>query len=279
MNTYGFIGLGLIGGSLARMIRDNYPEASIVCYSRNKDKITPALRDGIIDTALPDIGSEFAKCDIIFLCTPVSYFPDILGRLKAVTDKDCLITDVGSVKAGSVKAAASCGLGASFIGGHPMAGSEKTGYENSSKELLQACTYILTPTNETPGEKLDKLKSLLETIGCRVEITTPEMHDYATAGISHLPHISAVALANTIKKADTKGLMKLFAASGFKDTTRIAASSPEVWEQISMANADNLVKLLDEYIKELKSMRECLVSGRGAGINEAFRSAGDYLRK
>ena len=279
MNTYGFIGLGLIGGSLAKMIRKNEPDARIICYSRNKEKLLPAVQDKIIDSRLTQPGEELGKCDIIFLCTPVLYFEDILFKIKDHISDGQIITDVGSVKVAPAEAAKKAGLSASFIGGHPMAGSEKTGYENSDAELLKGCTYILTPAYYTPPDSLKRLKGLLTDIGCNISITTPELHDYAVAGISHLPHLSAVALTETIKKADTDDLMMRFAATGFRDTTRIAASSPEVWEQICTANSGNIVKLLDAYIDELTSLKNILQSGNGSGINEAFQSAGEYLKK
>ena len=279
MNTYGFIGLGLIGGSLAKMIRKNEPDARIICYSRNKEKLLPAVQDKIIDSRLTQPDEELGKCDIIFLCTPVLYFEDILFKIKDHISDGQIITDVGSVKVAPAEAAKKAGLSASFIGGHPMAGSEKTGYKNSDAELLKGCTYILTPAYDTPPDSLKRLKGLLTDIGCNISITTPELHDYAVAGISHLPHLSAVALTETIKKADTDDLMMRFAATGFRDTTRIAASSPEVWEQICTANSGNIVKLLDAYIDELTSLKNILQSGNGSGINEAFRSAGEYLKK
>ena len=278
MNTYAFLGLGLIGGSLAKMIRQIEPDAQIICYSRNKSKILPALQDGIVNSFLTEPGSELGKCDIIFLCTPVLYFEDILMKIKDCISGRQIITDVGSVKVEPVQAAKKAGLSEFFIGGHPMAGSEKSGYENSDAGLLKGCTYILTPTRDTPAESLKRLEALLTDAGCNISITTPELHDYAVAGISHLPHLSAVALTETIKKADTDGLMTRFAATGFKDTTRIAASSPEVWEQICTANSENIVKLIDAYIDELTSLKNILKSGNGSAVNEAFRSAGEYLK-
>ena len=279
MSTYGFIGLGLIGGSLAKMIRKNEASSKLICYSRNKEKIIQAAQEGIIDIVLTEPGPELGKCDIIFLCTPVLYFKDILNSLKKYISKDMIITDVGSVKVEPVKAAEAAGLSDIFIGGHPMAGSEKTGYENSDAGLLKGCTYILTPTEKNSPEDLERLKGLLSKSGCNINITTPELHDLAVAGISHLPHVSAVALTETIKKADTDELMMRFAATGFRDTTRIAASSPEVWEQICLTNSENIIRLTDAYIKELEAFRAKLISRDGPGINESFRSAGDYLKK
>lgn len=279
MNTYGFIGLGLIGGSLAKMIKKNEPDACLICYSRNKEKVMQAVYDRVIDSVLTEIGSDFCKCDIIFLCTPVLYFEDILKKLKGCVTKNQIITDVGSVKAEPVRTAQICGLADSFIGGHPMAGSQLSGYENSDADMLKDCTYVLTPTENTPLDKKEKLKSLLLKSGCNISITTPELHDYAVAGISHLPHLSAVALTETIKKADTDGLMPKLAATGFKDTTRIAASSPEVWEQICSANSENIIRLIDAYIKELEALKNHLITGDSSGINNAFKSAGEYLKK
>lgn len=280
MSTYGFIGLGLIGGSLARMIRAKEQDARMICQSRNKDNIKKAIDEGIIDELTDDIAFIGENCDIIFLCTPVLYFDHILQMLRDHIGPETIITDAGSVKQIPAAFAANAGLSSCFIGGHPMAGSEKSGYENSSEDLLAGCVYILTPTKDTDTAKTEKLSSLLKDLGFNLNITTPGLHDYAVAGISHLPHVCAASLTATVKEADTEdGLMKAFAGRGFKDTTRIAASSPEVWEQICLANSENITELLDRYIEKLELMKSYISEGDGSGIRRMFRDAGEYLKK
>lgn len=278
MNTYGFIGLGLIGGSLAKMIRAREQDARIICHSRNKDHIKSAVNDGTIDELTDDIAYIGEGCDIIFLCTPVLYFDGIMQMLQKHVKDDTIITDVGSVKQIPAAFAANAGMSSCFIGGHPMAGSEKSGYENATEDLLAGCVYILTPTKDTDQEKTEKLSSLLENLGFDLKVTTPGLHDYAVAGISHLPHVCAASLTAAVKDADTEdGLMKAFAGSGFKDTTRIAASSPEVWEQICLANSENITELMDKYIEKLELMKSYISEGDGSGIRRMFREAGEYL--
>ncbi len=280
MNTYGFIGLGLIGGSLARMIREKEKDAKIICQTRNKNNVKKAVDDGIINELADDIAYIGENCDIIFLCTPVLFFDEILQVLQKHIKNDTIITDVGSVKQIPAAFAANAGLSSCFIGGHPMAGSEKSGYENASNDLLAGCVYILTPTKDTDPAKTKKLSNLLNTLGFDLKLTTPALHDYTVAGISHLPHVCAASLTATIKEADTEdGLMKIFAGSGFKDTTRIAASSPEVWEQICLANSENITGLMDKYIEKLELMKSFISEGDGAGIRKMFREAGEYLNK
>lgn len=280
MKTYGFIGLGLIGGSLAKMIRAAKPGAKIICHTRNKDNIKKAVEDGTVNELTDDIAYMGKNSDIIFLCTPVLYFDRILQLLREHIKAGTIITDVGSVKQIPAAFASNAGLVSCFIGGHPMAGSEKSGYENASEDLLKGCVYILTPTSDTDPDKTEKLSSLLKILGFDLKVTTPGLHDYAVAGISHLPHVCAASLTATVKEADTEdGLMKAFAGNGFKDTTRIAASSPEVWEQICLANSENITELIDRYIEKLKLMKDYISEGDGSGIRRIFREAGEYLNK
>ena len=279
MNTYGFTGLGLIGGSLAKIIKENNPDAKIICHTRNKDNIRKALDVGVVDEIADDIAVIGKYCDIIFLCTPVLYFADIMQMLKPHITPDTIITDVGSVKQIPAAFAKNAGLSSCFVGGHPMAGSEKSGYENASSGLLRGCIYILTPTDDTDPDKVKKLYSLLKELGFDMKQTTPFYHDYAVAGISHLPHVSAASLTVTVKESDTtERLMKTFAGNGFKDTTRIAASSPEVWEQICLANSENITDFLDKYIEKLELMKHYISEGDGAGIRKIFKEAGEYLK-
>ena len=278
MNTYGFIGLGLIGGSLAKMIKKIEPGSRIICYSRNTDNIRKALEDGIVDEIADDVSVTGEKCSIIFLCTPVLYFSEIMGILKKNISEDTIITDVGSVKQIPAAFAKNAGLSSFFVGGHPMAGSEKSGYDNSSEDLLKGCVYILTPTDDTDTKKTERISGILKALGFELKVTTPYLHDYAVAGISHLPHVSSAALTCAVKDADTDDhLMKAFAGNGFKDTTRIAASSPEVWEQICLANSENIVELLERYIEKLELMKHFISEGEGEGIRKMFKDAGNYL--
>lgn len=278
MYNFGFVGLGLIGGSIARGLRRAYPDCIITAYSRTPDNILPALDDGTIDFIADDIDGRFRDCDVCFCCTPVLSMPDVFRALRSVISEKCIITDVGSVKSYVQAMAEETGISSSFIGGHPMAGSEKSGYANASRSILKNRVYILTPSKNTPEEKTALLKKIAENLGCRVIITAPDEHDRAVAGISHMPHLASASLADCIRKADESGLMRKLAGPGFLDTTRISASSPEIWTQICSANKDHILDSLDRYIRDLEHVRESLSNDDLEEIGRLFKEGGRYRR-
>lgn len=274
----GFIGLGLIGGSLAKAFREALPHSTIICYNRREEPRKMAIEDGTADIVTDKVDNSFADCDYIFLCTPVEFNEVYLKKLKTIIKSQCIITDAGSTKTNIHEAVIAEGLEANFIGGHPMAGSEKAGYEFSNAWLFKNAYYVITPTRITKKEKLDELELMVKLIGAKpVIIPDYKNHDYAVAGISHLPHIIAAELTNLVKDMDTKdNLMKLLAANGFKDTTRIAASSPEMWQQICMTNTENITNLLDEYIKRLVNARDRIKVGDGEFVYDLFTKSRQY---
>lgn len=274
---YGFIGLGLIGASIAKSLRRVFADCTITAYNRSESARIMALNDGVANYITDKIDNSFKDCDYIFLCTPVEYNCEYLKLLKDIIKSDCIITDVGSVKTNIHEAVSTLGLEANFIGGHPMAGSEKTGYENATDRLVENAFYAITPTSLTKEHKLNEYKNIATAIGAIPVVMDYAEHDYTVAGISHLPHIIAAELVNLVKASDSeKGFMKLIAAGGFKDITRIASSSPEMWEQICMTNTDNLIKLLDDYINMLNIVKDKLHDKDSAFINHMFAESRDY---
>lgn len=274
----GFIGFGLIGGSIARAWKKKGLDIYIKVYTRRKNPdLEQGVKDGIIDELLYDIDEHFSTCDIIFLCAPVLKNVDFLPVLKPLIKPSCILTDVGSVKSNICNAASKQGLGSQFIGGHPMAGSEKTGYASSTDILLENAYYLLTPTEENRQEDIDTLQELVKYTGANCVILPPKEHDMITAAISHVPHIIAVSLVNMVRQNDNdEENMKAFAAGGFKDITRIASSSPEMWQDICIANGESIEHFLKYFENLLEQFREMITQGNMAGINEAFRKAGDY---
>ena len=274
---FGFIGLGLIGGSIAKALRRVYKNCIITAYNRSETARIMASEDGVASFTTDKIDDSFKDCDYIFLCTPVEYNCEYLKILKNIIKSDCIITDVGSVKGNIHKAVLELNMEQNFIGGHPMAGSEKTGYENAKDRLVENAFYAITPTKLTNEHKLKEYVSIVKDIGAIPVVLDYNEHDYAVAGISHLPHIIAAELVNLVKNSDNeKEIMKLIAAGGFKDITRIASSSPKMWEQIFMTNTDNIVALLNDYIKLLTTVKDELAIKNGAFINERFQSSGEY---
>lgn len=200
-----------------------------------------------------------------------------LEAVREVISPSCTLTDVGSVKTDIHEHIARAGLEAQFIGGHPMAGSERFGYVNSKAKLLENAYYILTPTGETSPERLDAYKALVESMGAIPLILDYRQHDYITAGISHLPHVIAASLVNLVRESDNEdGIMKMVAAGGFKDITRIASSSAAMWQQICLTNTENISRLLGNYIRSLTKIKEQLDDRQEDALYQLFDSARIY---
>lgn len=272
-----FIGLGLIGGSIARGIKREAPDTKIMAYMRTRSRLDKAREDGIVDVILDGIGEDLSECDFIFLCTPVEYNAEYLSKIQPFLKPGAIVTDVGSTKTDIHEAVIRLGMESWFVGGHPMAGSEKTGYENSTDHLLENAYYIITPTAQTSKEQTNRLVHIAEMIGSIPIVLDYHEHDFVTAAISHLPHIVASSLVNLVKDSDNQqGLMKRLAAGGFKDITRIASSSPEMWEQICMTNHKNLSLILERYIDSLNLILGELNKKNGSYINQLFETSRDY---
>lgn len=276
-NTFGFIGLGLIGGSIAKAVRKIKPGCTVLVYDANPAMTKSAVESGIADCCAASIGEDFRRCDMIFLCAPVSVNNENLEKLKPYLASHALVTDVGSVKSAIHAKVAELGLEAQFIGGHPMAGSEKTGFANANPIILENAFYILTPTDASAQEDLDFYQKMVQEIGAIPLVISYQKHDYVTAAISHVPHLIAAALVNLVHDHDTKeGTMKAIAAGGFKDITRIASSSPAMWEAICMANSENIADLLDSYIASLEEISHAIRSGQEGYTFELFKESKEY---
>ncbi len=275
--TCGFIGLGLIGGSIARAIKEKLPDSTVIAYDINENTLLQARTEQVADIVTSSIDEHFRNCDYIFLCAPVQKNDENLQTVKHLLSPHCLLTDVGSVKADIHRAISEAGLSRQFIGGHPMAGSERVGFVNSKAVLLENAYYILTPTKETPAEMLSSYCELVQTLGAIPLVLEPEQHDYVTAAVSHLPHVIAASLVNLVKDNDSKdGIMKMIAAGGFKDITRIASSSAGMWQQICLTNTENIIDLLKDYIHSLTSVKEALEHRNATSLYELFEAARIY---
>ncbi|MDO4478380.1 MAG: prephenate dehydrogenase [Lachnospiraceae bacterium] len=257
--TVGFIGLGLIGGSIAKAIRDKMPDTIIVAYNRNQEVLKQAILDDVVDIALPSPEEGFSDCDIIFICVPVIKALDYLPILKKQIKPTCILTDVGSTKTAIHKAVEEMGLTRQFIGGHPMTGSEKTGYANGNLLLLENAYYMLTPTDDVDPAQTEFMRTYIADLGSLPLVLNYEQHDRVVAGVSHLPHLISASLVNLVHEVDAEDhLMKTVAAGGFRDITRISSSSPEMWQEICLANGPAIVDLLDRYITQLTAYRDAV---------------------
>ena len=277
MITCGFVGLGLIGGSIARALKANRKDIVIIACDPNEETLKLATEQKIADEAYPAPCDAFTACDYIFLCAPVSHNDENLLKILSYRKKDCILTDVGSVKTPINSLIHSLGLTDCFIGGHPMAGSEKTGLKNANEYLLENAYYILTPTTKTSPERLEEFRSLVTQLGAVALVLDYHLHDYATAAISHLPHIIAYSLVNLVKKSDDADeTMKTIAAGGFKDLTRIASSSPVMWQNICQSNSEQIVRLIDAYEEMLEKTKHDILSSDADALLQDFQSAKDY---
>ena len=277
MITCGFVGLGLIGGSIARALKANRKDIVIIACDPNEETLKLATEQKIADEAYPAPCDAFTACDYIFLCAPVSHNDENLLKILSYRKKDCILTDVGSVKTPINSLIHSLGLTDCFIGGHPMAGSEKTGYAYSSDHLIENAYYILTPSEEASLDKISRYSELVSSIGALPMILTAQEHDYITAAISHLPHVVASSLVNLVQKLDSSDEhMKSIAAGGFKDITRIASSSPYMWQQICLENPDNISKVLDEFIRLIVQAKYLIDQKDSNGLYQMFSSSRDY---
>ena len=277
LQKIGFIGLGLIGGSIAKAIRQYYPDYDIIAFDKNKESLALAVQEGTIHTACSSIDDNFKGCAYIFLCAPVTYNAAYLAQLKNLIDRDCILTDVGSVKTSIHKEVIRLGMEDSFIGGHPMAGSEKSGFTNSKAHLIENAYYIITPTAKSNPEKVEAYKEFVASLKALPVVLDYNEHDNITGTISHLPHIIASTLVNFVHHTDTKtGMMKALAAGGFKDITRIASSSPVMWQQICLENQKNISTVLDEFIRMLIQIRCSIDNKEADNIFDMFASSKDY---
>lgn len=251
MYSIGIIGLGFLGGSLAKSLRNCNNIKEIIALDKNEQSLKQALEDKVITDYSLEVNNKFSNCDIIFICTPVGLIPDYAKKLDNVVKKDCIISDTGSTKSSIIKESKK--IKTEFIGGHPMVGSERAGYNTSVENLFENSYFIITKNGKNKNESIKKMKEVILSIKAIPFIIDEEKHDYVTAAISHVPHIIAASLVHMVKNLDDENeTMKTLAAGGFKDITRIASSDPTMWENICLDNSDNILKVL----KNLKNIIE-----------------------
>lgn len=274
---FGFVGFGLIGGSIAKALKIAHPNCTITATTRTLSVLEPAKKDGVVDNIVPTVNESFNNFDYIFLCTPVITITQYLKQLKPFIKKSCIITDVGSVKGAIHKAVTQLDMEDNFIGGHPMAGSELTGYLNSSADIMINAKYVITPTKKTTQEQLQAYVQLVKDCKAYPVVMDYSLHDYTVAGISHVPHIISASLAKLVMDNDDNShYMHLLAAGGFKDTTRIAASSPEMWDQICATNSDAICELLTKYIDLLANVRDNINNKTDGYVSDLFDTSRNY---
>lgn len=251
MYNIGIIGLGFLGGSLIKSLAKSEKIDKIIACDINEDSLKLALEEGVITEYTLNIDEKFSDCDVVFISTPVSFISNYAYALQAVVKPSCIITDTGSTKKTILEAAKD--LEVEFIGGHPMVGSERSGYATSKDLLFENSYYIITKSEKNKPESVELLKEIILELKAIPIIIDSTKHDYITAGISHVPHVVAAALVNMVKDLDDENeTMKTLAAGGFKDITRIASSDPTMWENICTENKDEVLKVLRRLIEILQ---------------------------
>jgi len=268
-------GVGLIGGSFALALRRANAVGEIVGFGRSAATLKQARQFGLIDRIGDDVAREVRDADLILLATPVAQMAEIFARIAPHLGANTLITDGGSTKADVVEAARQQ-LGAKiahFIPAHPVAGAELSGPAAALAELYQGKKVVLTPLPENSPADIARVRAAWEACGALVSELTPERHDEVFAAVSHLPHLLAFTLVHDLAQRDDRDLLLSFAASGFRDFTRIAASSPEMWRDISLANRDALLGEIEQYAAELYKLHQALQQRDAAKLEEIFSLA------
>ncbi|MCE5330408.1 prephenate dehydrogenase [bacterium] len=269
------IGLGLIGGSLALSLKKLSNDFIITGYDSVSESMDIAIYRKIIDKAAADYKDAVKKADLVIIATPVRFIVEVANNIKGNLKSGTIITDVGSAKENIVESMNRIlPKDVIFIGGHPMAGSENDGVLSARNDLFTNIFYILTPTDNIRAEALVALHTLFTKIGAKVITISPKEHDKVVALISHLPHILSTNLVALVddRQKELKNLFKL-CAGGFRDMTRIAASNPKMWIDISFENKKEIINALNEYIFYLNRFKENLVNGNEEYIKNHYLQA------
>ena len=275
-------GVGLIGGSVALALKKAQTKPGsihIIGLGRNPASLASALQLGVIDQGLDidqaDLQASLADADVILIAAPVAQTSGILARIKPHLNPRTVITDAGSTKS-DVLACAQTILAEQFnqfVGGHPIAGAEKSGVTAARADLFVGKNVVLTPTAKTQAEALARITEFWQACGAKVSNMPAQAHDEIFASVSHLPHLLAFALVDELAARPNAAELFGFAASGFRDFTRIAGSHPEMWRDISLANKDALLKELAAYQDELARLKTLLQNQDGAGLEALFSRA------
>jgi prephenate dehydrogenase len=268
-------GVGLIGGSFSLALRKAGAVGEVVGFGRSTATLEQAKQLGILDRIGKDEASEVRDADIILLATPVGQMADILARIAPHIGSNTLLTDGGSTKS-DVVAAVRANLGnkaSQFIPAHPIAGAEKSGAAAALPDLYVGKKVVLTPMPENSKESVARVRKAWELCGAVVSELTAAQHDTVFAAVSHLPHLLSFALVHDLAQRDNRDQLLSFAASGFRDFTRIAASSPEMWRDISLANREALLLEVKRYADELYVVYQALQNNDAAKLEEIFSLA------
>lgn len=270
------IGVGLLGGSLALACKSQGLARKVVGFGRRRDNLEKARQLGVIDAYAEDLNEAVKDADLIVLCSPVGSFKSLTEKMLSSVKPGAIVTDVGSVKAPVTRDMEKLVAGsARFVGGHPIAGGEKSGVEFAEKDLFVGAKCVLTPTPNTDPAALRRIVVLWERMGATVILMDADEHDYIFGAVSHLPHVVAYALVNAVAGLRSKNHDRIaaFCGSGFKDITRIASSEPAMWRDICLANKGPVLGFIDRFQETLGKIRADIENGEGESLERAFSEA------
>ena len=281
MNKIVIFGVGLIGGSVALALKKTVAAPKIVGVGRNLENLKLALNLGVIDEAESNVAKAVTDADLILIATPVAQTPKILEAIIPHLGQNAVVTDAGSTKSdieqyvidASRQAKNPQHFLSQFVGAHPIAGAEKSGVTAAKNDLFIGKNVVLTPNENTSAEAINLVRELWQITGANVSEMTAQAHDQIFAAVSHLPHLLAFALVNNLANRPNAKQLFDFAASGFRDFTRIAGSSPEMWRDISLANKTALMNELEAYQSEISALQNLLKSEDSQGLQAMFEHA------
>ena len=269
VDSVAIVGVGLIGGSIGLAVRERGVAEHVIGIGRRQSSLDTALGVGAVTEVTLDLASGVAHSEIIVVCTPVGLVVDFVRRAAKHCSPDTLLTDAGSTKTAIVEALDE-GLpdGCRFVGSHPVAGSEKTGSAHARADLFEGRVTVVTPTEKSRPEDVERVQAFWNALGCRVEVMSPEAHDRALAATSHMPHAVASALAASLPPESAK-----LAGSGFRDTSRLASGEPGLWRQIFCHNAGNTADAIEAFQRQLDMLKEAIRHGNESELETLLEEA------
>jgi prephenate dehydrogenase len=280
-NNVTIIGVGLIGGSLAKVLKTKNLAGSITGSGRSRESLEQALKLGVIDRMGQGSAYGVEQADLVVLASPVGTFEKIVRDIAPHLKKGAIVTDVGSVKASLIRMIEDAlPGGVHYVPAHPIAGREKTGVSEATETLFQNRRCILTPSGKTDSKALETVRALWGAAGADVTIMDADLHDKVFAAVSHLPHVAAFAMMSAVAELNTGTQDYLqFSGAGFRDFTRIAASSPEMWKDICLMNRNNLVQMIDRYLFSLNRFKQEIIAGDEARLEKHLKMSSDVRRE
>jgi prephenate dehydrogenase len=269
------VGVGLLGGSLGKALKQRRLAEQVVGFVRRPASVAECEAARAVDRATLDLLEAVDAADLVVFCTPIAQMRDLMERMSPALKRGALVTDVGSVKGPVMRALEplAAKAGAHFIGSHPMAGAEKMGVRAARADLFEKAVCVVTPSARSRPERLRQVERLWKQVGGTLLRLGPDAHDELVSRSSHLPHVVAAKLAHCVLSPDHPKEQALLCANGFRDATRIASGSPEMWRDICLANRRNLLKSLDRFLVELRQFRGLLNRADGEAIQSFLEAA------